>query len=56
VPIIAAVATAAQHHHPSSPRVPRPQDFLINLGKTNPLDYKFYGVCTSRCPASLDVV
>lgn len=37
-------------------RSPAPQDFLINLGKTNPLDYKFYGVCVSRCPASLDVV
>lgn len=32
------------------------EDFLINLGKTNPLDYKFFGVCVSRCPSQLDVV
>ena len=21
------------------------EDFVLNVGKTNPLDYKFYGVC-----------
>lgn len=32
------------------------EDFLANLGKKNPLDYKFYGVCVEACPGYLDVV
>lgn len=32
------------------------EDFLTNIGKSNPLDYKFYGVCVSKCPGLLDVV
>lgn len=38
------------------PCVCRLQDFLINIAKSNPLDYKFYGICVSTCPGSLDVV
>ncbi len=26
------------------------EDFVANLGKTNPLDYKFYGICVESCP------
>lgn len=32
------------------------EDFLVNVGKRSPLDYKFYGVCAERCPGKLDVV
>lgn len=32
------------------------EDFIANLGKTNPLDYTFYGVCVDKCPGALDVV
>lgn len=32
------------------------EDFLANLGKTNPYDYKFYGICVSTCPQTLDVI
>jgi choline transporter-like protein 2/4/5 len=31
-------------------------DFLLNLAKNSPLDYKFYGVCVSSCPGTLSVV
>lgn len=30
------------------------QDFLLNLAKSSPLDYTFYGVCVSACPGTLD--
>jgi hypothetical protein len=26
------------------------EDFIANLGKKNPLDYKFYGICVDKCP------
>lgn len=26
------------------------EDFLINFKVTNPLDYRFYGVCVEKCP------
>ena len=32
------------------------EDFLANLGKSSPLDYKFYGICVKSCPQTLDVV
>jgi len=32
------------------------EDFIANLGKTNPMDYKFYGICVSSCPDSLSIV
>lgn len=32
------------------------EDFLANLGKASPLDYKFYGICVKSCPTTLDVV
>ena len=32
------------------------EDFLNNLQKSSPLDYTFYGICLSACPASLDVL
>jgi hypothetical protein len=28
------------------------EDFIANLGKTNPLDYKFYGICVASCPGA----
>lgn len=32
------------------------EDFVANIGKTNPLDFKFYGICLSSCPKFGDVV
>jgi len=32
------------------------EDFILNLQKTNPLDYTFYGICVKSCPPSLFVV
>lgn len=35
---------------------PRTQeDFLINFAETNPLKYKFYGVCVEKCPVAEEV-
>ncbi len=31
-------------------------DFLMNFGKSNPLDYSFYGICMPSCPGALSVV
>jgi solute carrier family 44 (choline transporter-like protein), member 2/4/5 len=32
------------------------EDFLLNVGKTNPSEWQFYGVCVSKCPQKLDVL
>ena len=32
------------------------EDFILNLQKSNPLDYTFYGVCAPKCPGALDVI
>lgn len=32
------------------------EDFIANIGKTNPLEFKFYGICVSSCPQFGDVV
>ena len=32
------------------------EDFILNLQKTNPLDYTFYGICATSCPGPLAVV
>ena len=32
------------------------EDFILNLQKTNPLEYTFYGICATKCPGALDVV
>lgn len=28
------------------------QDYFLNLAKSSPLDYTFYGVCVSTCPGA----
>lgn len=30
------------------------QDILWNINVVNPLEYKFYGICTDTCPGSYD--
>ena len=32
------------------------EDFILNLQKTNPLDFSFYGICAEKCPGPLEVV
>lgn len=32
------------------------EDLILNSGVKNPLDYKFYGICTKKCPAKGDIV
>ena len=31
------------------------EDFLLNLQKTDPMHYSFYGVCVQACPSALDL-
>lgn len=55
--------TACAHPPPPAPlstrfiTYPRTnEDFIANMGVKNPLEYKFYGICSAACPAFLDVV
>ena len=32
------------------------EDFVLNLQKTDPLTYTFYGVCVAQCPTTLTVI
>lgn len=47
-----SLTTLLPLHLPDAPA----QDFIANLGVSNPMDYKFYGICVSSCPAALDTV
>jgi choline transporter-like protein 2/4/5 len=31
------------------------EDFLLNLQKTDPMQYSFYGICVKSCPGALDL-
>lgn len=32
------------------------EDFVMNIGRDDPADYQFYGVCVDSCPGAMDVL